>query len=60
MKRKVKDESPKKELKVELSKVEQVRRGLKEIRDRGVNDIIYLIDSYKKKPIPLFSVDLKV
>ena len=60
MKRKVKVVSPKKEMTVELSKVEQVRQGLLEIRDRGGIEPIYLVDSNQKRPIPLFSVDLKV
>ena len=42
-----------------MSKVEQVRQGLQEIRTY-YSEPIYLVDSNKKKPIPLFSVDLKV
>jgi len=60
VKRKAKEFSEKNHLKVELSKLEQVRRDMEEIRARGGFDPIYLVDSNQKKPIPLFSVDLKV
>lgn len=60
MRRKAKEVSVKTEVKVEMSKLEQVRRGLEEIRGRGGVGPIYLVDSNQKKPIPLFSVDLKV
>ena len=60
VKRKAIEMSVKNDLKVELSKLEQVRHGLEEIRGRSGVNPIYLVDSNLKKPIPLFSVDLKV
>jgi hypothetical protein len=60
VRRKAKEVSVKTDVKVEISKLEKVRHDLEEIRGRGGVGPIYLVDSNQKKPIPLFSVDLKV